>query len=182
LGNFDEQPLFDRFLEVSAWSTYTSREFRLRQTLLLLDHTPTISFPSTSCLFFWKIPIAPEAKSLWYRFLFGKMHCRLSVSLFDPSVSPFCQLCGAEHEDILHLVITCHFKIHFWQQDSKRFALFTEFSASRLYELVFGLQRFQLVNNEALYVFASKVIRSIWRYHSKRTWYFNKYINSFLFF
>ncbi|KAI8885578.1 hypothetical protein K501DRAFT_179639, partial [Backusella circina FSU 941] len=106
------------------------------------------------------LPIAPEARSLWYR-----LHCQLSISLYDLSVSPYCQLCGAEHEDILHLVITCPFKMHVWQQTLKRFAPFTEFSASSLHKLVFGLQRFQPVNNEALYVLVSKVIRSIWRYH-----------------
>ncbi|KAI8890189.1 hypothetical protein K501DRAFT_74822 [Backusella circina FSU 941] len=63
-GNFGDHPLFDRFLEVSTWSTYNSRQFGLKQTILLLDHTPTISFLPASWLFFWKISIAPEARSL----------------------------------------------------------------------------------------------------------------------
>jgi hypothetical protein len=46
-----------------------------------------------------------------------------------------------------------------------RLAPYIEFSVSHLQELVFGLQQFQQVDNEALFVLDSKVIRSIWRFH-----------------
>jgi hypothetical protein len=164
-GNFDEQPLIDSFLNATSWITRTSREFRCIQTLLIHDHTSTITFPPASWSFFWTLPIALEARSLWFRLLYGKVYSRVLISSFDVSVSPFCQLCGLEREDNLHLFITCPFKLHVWEQAFMRLAPYTEFSVSHIQELVFGLQQFQLVDNEALFVLASKVIRFIWRFH-----------------
>jgi hypothetical protein len=46
-----------------------------------------------------------------------------------------------------------------------RLAPYIAFSVSHLQELVFGLQQFQLVDNEASFVLASKVIQSIWLSH-----------------
>ncbi|KAG0741348.1 hypothetical protein G6F57_014180 [Rhizopus arrhizus] len=79
-GHFDDQPLLYCFLTASAWSTCSSRQFRIEQMTLLLDNITSIPFPPASWLFFWKFPNLPEVRSLW----------------FDPSASQYCELCGTE--------------------------------------------------------------------------------------
>lgn len=68
-GHFDDQPLLYCFLTASAWSTCSSRQFRIEQMTLLLDNITSIPFPPASWLFFWKFPNLPEVRSLWYKLI-----------------------------------------------------------------------------------------------------------------
>ncbi|KAI8883720.1 hypothetical protein K501DRAFT_272465 [Backusella circina FSU 941] len=54
------------------------------------------------------------------------------------------QLCVAEIEDILLLIITCLFKLHVWQQNFMCFTPYFEFSTPSLQALIFVVQQFEL--------------------------------------
>ncbi|KAI8877701.1 hypothetical protein K501DRAFT_337251 [Backusella circina FSU 941] len=169
----DSQPLNHWAMSTSRHSFRVDHFFRFDRNITCLEVVPLYDaplFPGLARRLQRDLHQETLCISLWSRQCLSLLKNILVTLMSTPYLTAFLksqhgQLCGAEHEDILHLVITCPFKTHVWQQTFKHFAPFTEFSASRLHELVFSLQRFQLVNNEALYVLASKVIRSIWRYH-----------------
>lgn len=61
--------------------------------------------------------------------------------------------------------IGCPYKHFIWKRALAYFAPRIKFSASHISSLVFDLQKFQLVNNTALFILVVSILRSISRFH-----------------
>jgi hypothetical protein len=144
-GEFNDRPFLQALKYLYQLVKFCSKIFREKQTTLHLEYIPPRSYSGETWLFFWKLPLKPEARSLWYRKLFNKVHNNTSVFVFDSSVSPLCSLCYEEPEDSFHFFIACPYKRFIWKRALDLFAPHIEFSASHLSSLVFDLQQFHLV-------------------------------------
>ncbi|KAG0789707.1 hypothetical protein G6F16_008397 [Rhizopus arrhizus] len=138
----------------------------------IVDDTPFVSWFTRSSYWylfdskqFWSLKIAPEARSLWYRFFYSKLHCQVTVSRFDPQVTATCNFCQDAPEDLRHLLVDCHKKWPIWQTVLSQFAPYLEFQQDDVYAILMSLQQYDYVNNTRLPILCSSVLIHIWRAH-----------------
>ena len=83
-GIVDDSILVSSCLSSIEWRSFQSKDYRTKHINQQWPAHSTILNPQ-SWHTFWTIPIAPEARSLWYRLIRGKVHCQQSI--FDIQVS-----------------------------------------------------------------------------------------------
>jgi hypothetical protein len=101
-GVFNDKPFLKTLKYSYQLLEFCSKTFREQQTAFHLEYIPRRAYSSETWHFSWKLPIKPEARSLWYRLRFNKVHNNLSVFVIDSSVSPLCSLCCYAPEDSFH--------------------------------------------------------------------------------
>ncbi|KAG1612722.1 hypothetical protein G6F44_013375 [Rhizopus delemar] len=78
VGTVDDTPFVSWFTRSSYWYLFDSKVFRLNQLSSLLPLSFS-TWSSQKWRQFWSLKIAPEARSLWYRFLYNKLHCQTAI-------------------------------------------------------------------------------------------------------
>jgi hypothetical protein len=64
--------------------------------------------PTSKWSFFWKMPVSPESRSLWYRLFHRKLYSQSLLSRFDNSLTTSqCKFCSANTEDLQHFFVRC---------------------------------------------------------------------------
>ncbi|EIE78403.1 hypothetical protein RO3G_03107 [Rhizopus delemar RA 99-880] len=164
VGTVDDTPFVSWFTRSSYWYLFDSKVFRLNQLSSLLPLSFS-TWSSQKWQQFWSLKIAPEARSLWYRFLYNKLHCQVTVSRFDSQVTDMCNFCQDTPEDLRHLFVDCHKKWSIWQTVLSQFAPYLEFQQDDVYAILMNLQQHDYVNNTRLLLLCSSVLMHIWRAH-----------------
>ncbi|KAG1139410.1 hypothetical protein G6F38_009853 [Rhizopus arrhizus] len=109
VGDIDDTPFVDLFTSSPQWIAYKPKIFRLSLIQKLL---PTSSSMAASCSQwkqFWKLPVEPAHRSLWYRLVHKKLYSQTSLSHMNTrSTSAECHFCSCAAEDIHN---TCSFDV-----------------------------------------------------------------------
>ncbi|KAG1369278.1 hypothetical protein G6F61_012466 [Rhizopus arrhizus] len=85
VGDIDDTPFVELLTSSPQWIAYKPKIFRLSLIQKLL---PTGSSMAASCSQwkqFWKLPVEPAHRSLWYRLVHKKLCCKHSYFLYDIS-------------------------------------------------------------------------------------------------
>ncbi|KAG1042538.1 hypothetical protein G6F43_011881 [Rhizopus delemar] len=163
-GLIDDTPFLFWLSRSTPWISFHPQEFRQTQLDLLLPCSPSPWSPSKWTQF-WSFKMLPEARTWWFRFLYGKLHCQETVARFDPHVTTICKFCYAPVEDLHHLIIDCPFKWSIWQEVLSRFSPYLEFSPDDVRSILQHLSYFDFVDNTKLVILSSYICLFIWRAH-----------------
>ncbi|KAG0779450.1 hypothetical protein G6F22_010628 [Rhizopus arrhizus] len=138
VGTVDDTPFVSWFTRSSYWYLFDSKVLCLNQLSSLLPYSFS-TWSSQKWQQFWSLEIAPEVRSLWYRFFYNKLHCQVTVSRFDPQVTAMCNFCQDAPEDLRHLFVDCHQKWSIWQTVLSQFAPYLEFQQDDVYAILMNL-------------------------------------------
>src|SRR6478735_6227606 len=95
--------------------------------------------PTFNWSFFWKMPVSPESRALWYRLFHRKLYSQSLLSRFDNGLtSSQCKFCSANTEDLQHLFVRCPMKWRVWI-DAFNFLVRTSLSLKTMYAQFSGL-------------------------------------------
>lgn len=106
----------------------------------------------------------PEARTLCFRFIYGKLHCQNSVAHFKPDVFDAYCFCPASSKGINPLFIFCPAKWLIWQEALSRFAPHIEFDHRVIQDILRNLRRYGFVDNTQLHIQCFYALLIIWRY------------------
>ncbi|KAG1141760.1 hypothetical protein G6F37_002808 [Rhizopus arrhizus] len=143
---------------------FHSLEFRQNHIANLHPSRPP-ALSSLNWTRFWPLKVLPEARTLCFRFIYGKLHCQNSVTRFNPDVSGVCRFCLVPNEDINHMLIFCPAKWQIWQEALCRFAPHIEFDHCDIQDILQNLQRYDFVDNTQLHILCFYILLFIWRAH-----------------
>jgi hypothetical protein len=97
--------------------------------------------------------------------MYKKVYCQAVTSRFNMDVSVTCSFCGEAQKDESHLFVSCPFKYPVWDQALSRLAPYLHFNEENVKYIIFSCQRFDLINNQLLFVLCSCILRHIWQAH-----------------
>ncbi|KAG1459414.1 hypothetical protein G6F55_004775 [Rhizopus delemar] len=165
LGQVDDSPFVSWLTRSPDWILYSPKVFRQNQIPTLDLGNLITTFSSADWARFWSLRMFPEARSLCFRFLYGKLHCQLTIVRFNLDVSSACKLCQTPREDIHHLVISCPYKWPVWQEALSRFVPYLKFNPEDIHEILSKMRRYEYVDNANLLILSYYVMLFIWRAH-----------------
>ncbi|KAG1256105.1 hypothetical protein G6F68_009932 [Rhizopus microsporus] len=157
--SFNEEAI-ESYLNIS----FHPQDYRQTQSDILLTYSLS-TLPPPKWKQFWSLKILPEARTIWFRFIYNELHCNASISRFDSTVPTTCSLCHDPLEDINHLLIHCPFKWSAWHGVLSRFAPYLEFHPEDVESILRNLSRFDFVDNTRLLRICSHTLLYIWRAH-----------------
>ncbi|KAG1138258.1 hypothetical protein G6F37_010761 [Rhizopus arrhizus] len=108
-GSADDFPFVSWLTRSVDWISFHPQDYRQTQSDILLTYSLS-TLPPLKWKQFWSLKILPEARAIWFRFIYNKLHCNASISRFDSTVPTTCSLCHDPLEDINHLLIHCPLK------------------------------------------------------------------------
>ena len=100
----------------------------------------------------WSLKVLLEARTLCFRFIYGKLHCQNSAARFNPNISGAFHFCPVPNKDINHMIIFCPAKWPIWQETLFRFAPHIEFDHCDIQGTLRNLRRYDFVDNTQLHI------------------------------
>lgn len=122
----DDFPFISWLAPSVDWISFRPQEYRQTQSNILLTYS-LCALPPPKWKLLWPLTILPDARIIYFRFMYNKLHCNASVSRFDPTVSDACSLCHGPLKGINYMLINCSFKWSAWQGVLSRFAPYFDF-------------------------------------------------------
>ncbi|ORZ04285.1 hypothetical protein BCR42DRAFT_338795 [Absidia repens] len=115
---------------------------------------------------FWKAPMTPEARTIWYKILVGKVPLRHFLRQIGRSTSSLCHLCTTSFKDTLHFQVGCPTKNDVWTSVLGYFFPHLHFSIDCLYTIMTTLTWPSTIWNPShLLVVIGTTLRCIWIGH-----------------
>lgn len=163
-GNVTEDPFVTWLTRTVDWVSFRPQANRQKQ----LDSLFPCSFSVTSSVnwaLFWSLTILPEARSLCFHFMYGKLHCQSTIARFNPDVNATCKFCNEPTETISHLLVECPRKWAIWQEVLSRLAPHLDFQSTDILALLRSMTRFDYIENIKLLRLSYYILLFIWRAH-----------------
>ncbi|KAG0806624.1 hypothetical protein G6F20_010985 [Rhizopus arrhizus] len=165
-GVVDDTPFVDLFLSSRQWITYKPKLFRFSLTQQLLPADTTMEASYSQWQQFWKLPVEPAHRSLWYRLVHKKMYSQAALSqMTTRTTSAQCHFCSCVVEDIQHLIVRCPRKWAVWIEVFNVYSPHLYFSQDDICSLLWSFKTFHFVDNPELWTLCCSVLAHIWRFH-----------------
>ncbi|KAG0763758.1 hypothetical protein G6F57_005460 [Rhizopus arrhizus] len=108
LGEVDDSAFIDAFCSQPQWINYKPKPFRLSLIQRSLPSSAMPPIQTSKWSLFWKMPVSPESRSLWYCLFHRKLYSQSLLSRFDNGlISSQYKFCSANTEDLQHLFVRC---------------------------------------------------------------------------
>ncbi|KAG0935215.1 hypothetical protein G6F32_010480 [Rhizopus arrhizus] len=170
LGEVDDSAFIDAFCSQPQWINYKPKPFRLSLIQRSLPSSAMPQIPTSKWSLFWKMPVSPESRSLWYRLFHRKLYSQSLLSRFDNGLTPSqCKFCPANTEDLQHLFVRCPMKWRVWIDAFNFFSPHLTFTQDDVCSILWSFQQFTFVDNTDLWTLSCCVLSVIWRAHWRFT-------------
>ncbi|KAG0988240.1 hypothetical protein G6F28_009828 [Rhizopus arrhizus] len=170
LGEVDDSAFIDAFCSQPQWINYKPKPFRLSLIQRSLPSSAMPQIPTSKWSLFWKVPVSPESRSLWYRLFHRKLYSQSLLSRFDNGLtSSQCKFCSANTEDLQHLFVRCPMKWRVWIDAFNFFSPHLTFTQDDVCSILWSFQQFTFVDNIGLWTLSCCVLSVIWRAHWRFT-------------
>ncbi|KAG1439645.1 hypothetical protein G6F55_013682 [Rhizopus delemar] len=115
---------------------------------------------------FWKLPVEPAHRSLWYRLVHKKLYSQTSLSHMNTrTTSAECHFCSCAVEDIQHLLVRCPRKWAIWIEVFNYYCPHLSFTQDDICSLLWSFKTFHSVYNPELWSLCCSVLTHIWHFH-----------------
>ncbi|KAG0954419.1 hypothetical protein G6F40_012583 [Rhizopus arrhizus] len=169
-GEVVDSAFIDAFCLQPHWINYKPKPFRLSLIQRSLPSSAMPQIPTSKWSLFWKMPVSPESRSLWYRLFHRKLYSQSLLSRFDNGLTPSqCKFCSANTEDLQHLFVRCPMKWRVWIDAFNFFNPHLTFTQDNVCSILWSFQQFTFVDNTDLCTLSCCVLSVIWRAHWRFT-------------
>jgi hypothetical protein len=149
VGDIDDTPFVDLFTSSPQWIAYKPKIFRLSLIQKLLPTGPSMSASCSQWKQFWKLPVEPAHRSLWYRLVHKKLYSQTSLSHMNTSTtSAECHFCSCAVEEIQHLLVRCPRKWAIWIEVFNYYCPHLLFTQDDICSLLWPFKTFHFVDNQ----------------------------------
>jgi hypothetical protein len=171
LGEVDDSAFIDAFCSQPNGSITNLNHFGCLSYSDLYHHRQCHKYqPPSGHFFFWKMPISPESRSLWYFLFHRKLYSQSLLSRFDNGLATsLCKFCSVNTEDLQHLFVRCPMKWRVWLDAFNFFSPHLTFTQDDVCSILWSFRQFTFVDNIDLWTLSFCVLSVIWRAHWRFT-------------
>ncbi|KAI9486191.1 MAG: hypothetical protein EXX96DRAFT_473877 [Benjaminiella poitrasii] len=153
-------PAINQITVTSTWSSFSATQLRFsRQDASISAHR----FRPSIVRRFWSSPQYPNARTVYFRTIHGRIPTQIFLNKFQPEVPLVCTMCGQSNDTIRHFLVDCPKKWIVWQ------TVLSHYFASDIIspELVYGALRYLhlpefITNQHAFFTIISTIHWQLW--------------------
>jgi hypothetical protein len=155
-----EHPFLDLVHNNWGWQGYHPRGFRAYQDR---HYQSPFDFDFDRIKTIWSTMMYPQARTVWYRVLTGKIPHNTLLFSFGLIPSPLCSFCHQQADNIDHFLVTCPKKWILWEHTLHLIYPDLEFPPSLLFDILYSLHvPGSILNIKSFDAIISTILWQIW--------------------